>query len=512
MATGAETQESLQPASQFGLQGIHLAAGRSLRKFWPEWCTLALFAALVACAIPFHEPWADEAQTWQLARSLPLLPLFDTYIRYEVSPGLWPLFLWILIRLHVTYTGLHWICGAIAAASTGLLLFKSPFPRWLKLPLPFTCFLLFQYAVVARSYVLVPPLMFLAAAMWKKSPLRLALALGLLANVSLHATVIATGLALVYLIEQARVSGVRAMLVQRRLAGAAVLFFALCVCALCTAWPPHDLAFAPDRGLPTYIPRLVTALLWPVCDPQFLSIAFWVVVAILFHARRSLLSLLPIFLYAGFCGVAYLVWWHAGLMVVLLIGLLWVTWPPAAQLVEGRERYGRIAFAVMIATQIGWSGYAIYYDHYFAFAPDPATAAYLRPYVNEGASIAVTYVKDYRAGSGQQFLSVGPEPFYDHNIYANTPYPFWWWSKQDRSEAKFDELLPSHPRIVLVVSIRPGSVLQFDLDHPVYRSLASEGYQYRKMFCGSQPMGFQLGLTVCHAIYEYPMRPDAKSK
>jgi len=96
---------------------------------WPEWTTLAAYAALVAFAIPFHEPWADEAQAWQLARTLSLADLFKTFIRYEASPGLWHFLLWILIKAHVSYTGLHWICGAIAVASTSLLIFRSPLPR-----------------------------------------------------------------------------------------------------------------------------------------------------------------------------------------------------------------------------------------------------------------------------------------------------------------------------------------------------------------------------------------------
>ena len=35
---------------------------------WPEWITLTVYAALIAFAIPFHEPFVDEAQSWQLAQ------------------------------------------------------------------------------------------------------------------------------------------------------------------------------------------------------------------------------------------------------------------------------------------------------------------------------------------------------------------------------------------------------------------------------------------------------------
>src|ERR1700692_545385 len=90
------------------------------RSRWPEWATVVLYAGVVAFAIPYHEPWADEAQAWQLARSLPLVALFQKYIRYEGSPGLWHLLLWILSRAHVSYTGMHWISGGIAVAGIAI--------------------------------------------------------------------------------------------------------------------------------------------------------------------------------------------------------------------------------------------------------------------------------------------------------------------------------------------------------------------------------------------------------
>ncbi len=40
---------------------------------WPEYLTLTAYTALVAFTIPHYEPWADEAQAWQLARTIALL-------------------------------------------------------------------------------------------------------------------------------------------------------------------------------------------------------------------------------------------------------------------------------------------------------------------------------------------------------------------------------------------------------------------------------------------------------
>lgn len=65
-----------QPASD-DLRAFERLAAR-LRLRWPEWATLSAYAALVAYIIPYHEPIADEAQAWQLARSLSLPALFQT--------------------------------------------------------------------------------------------------------------------------------------------------------------------------------------------------------------------------------------------------------------------------------------------------------------------------------------------------------------------------------------------------------------------------------------------------
>jgi hypothetical protein len=256
---------------------------------WPEWGALLLYAALVALAIPYHEPWVDEAQAWQLARNLSLTSLFRTYIRFEGAPGLWHFLLWMMVRMHISYAGLHWICGAVATVATWILLFKSPFPRYLKLSLPFTYFLLFQYAIVARNYVLAPLLLFLAAMAWRKSAWGLALALGLLANVSLHAAVISGGLALVYAIEQIRSGRMQSFGERRKLLLCGLLLLGFYAFAIWTAWPPRDFSLSSVRGQSSiYLLRAVYSLLWPACQPWIVSVPFWAATAFWFHGRGKL--------------------------------------------------------------------------------------------------------------------------------------------------------------------------------------------------------------------------------
>ncbi len=485
------------------------------RSRWPEWCALSLYAGLVAFAIPYHEPGVDEAQAWQLARSLPLGSLFKTYIRYEGSPGLWHFLLWIMTRAHVSYSGLHWICGAIATAGVSLLIFKSPLPRYLKLSFPFTYFLLFQYAVVARNYLLVPIFFFALAICWKKKPLMVALMLGLLANTALHAAVLSGGLAIVYAFEQVRSGTLREPRRRRRLLLCALLLVAFYAFAIWTAWPPKDLSthLSLVRGQSRpFFSNAIASLAWAICEPSILSVLFWGVIALWFAARRKLQYLLPLLFFAALSGAVFFNWWHAGLLVPFLIFVLWVTWPAPASGAFEFDKAARLALIVMIATQLGWSGYALFYDHYFAYSPDRAAAGFLKPYVQQNATIAVTYLPDEPSKQIHAYPSVGIQPYFDHNIFANTPYPFWWWSNKDPSEERFQALLPTHPRIVLVEVASQGAVPDGDFRNEKFSALVREGYQYRRTFCGSSPIRFDIGLTICHVFFEYPQKAAASGK
>ena len=433
------------------MQGIPVYDGirYELRSRWPEWLSVSAFAAVVAFAIPYHEPWVDEAQAWQLARSLSLRELFQTHIRYEATPGLWHFLLWILNRAHVSYAGMHWICGGIAVVSTSILAFHSPFPRYIKLTLPFTFFLLFQYAVVARGYVLVPLMLFVIAWWWKRSPLAVSIVLGLLANCALHAAVISGGLAIVWLVEQLRAGAHHLPARRAKLLLCASIVLSLYAFAVWTSWPPSDMAghieiFRSMR--PSFIDSALAALFIPTCQPAFLSVFFWIVIFSVFVWRRSLLYLLPVLFFAVFSGVVPSSFWHWGLAVPLLVCLLWMTWPSPEPRMLPHEIAGRTALIYMIGVQILWSAYAIHFDHFNAYSADRAAAQFLRPLLGREGKVAVTSIDDHPMPISN---ATGILPYFNRNIYMNQPEPFYLWSDKNDSDSLFDALLPSHPAVVL---------------------------------------------------------------
>ncbi|MDP9037836.1 MAG: hypothetical protein M3O02_01015 [Acidobacteriota bacterium] len=212
-----------------------------------EAITLAVYAVILALTIPFHERWADEAQAWLIARDNSLWDIFYRRLHYEGTPGLWHLILWAATRLHLPYASINWISGLFALAGAFLWLRYSPFPTLLRLLVPLTFWMQYQYAVTARSYSLVPLFAFALCALIARErprPLLFALLAGLMANLSLYAFLWAGTLTLVYLPALWRR---RAHLASRSaLPLAALLFGCLTLFAVYTALPASDLVSRQD--------------------------------------------------------------------------------------------------------------------------------------------------------------------------------------------------------------------------------------------------------------------------
>ena len=64
-----------------------------------------LYALLSAFTAYRHEPWADEAQSWLLARDAGLIQLWTKLLHYEGTPGLWQTLLHVLIRIGLSLFG-----------------------------------------------------------------------------------------------------------------------------------------------------------------------------------------------------------------------------------------------------------------------------------------------------------------------------------------------------------------------------------------------------------------------
>ena len=467
----------------------------------PEILALSGYVALLTYAIPRHEPWADEAQAWQLARSVPIQQLFTHFLREEGSPGLWHLLLAGLSWLHVTYSGYHWAAGIIATIGVALLIFVSPFPRSIRLALPFTFFFAFQYAVVARSYVLVPALMFCLALSWRRSPIVVALLLGLLGNVAAHVLMLSIGFAWVYLVEIWR--GDRKVESRSHLYLAGGLVAILYSFALWTVLPhpsdltylePYQQQFGLASKLATWVIRAFLSVSFAVMKPGILAIPLWIFIALRFSNSGRQYYLLPIVTFAMF-SANHVNFWHAGLVIPTVVTLFWIAWPGIRQ--PQISSALTISVACFIVMQWGWTIYAVRY-HPYASAPE--TARFLAPRVTAGDNMALTYVDhdEMRA-----YNSIAIAPYFDHPIFLNQQSPFWLWRSNQNTPEQFKTAMAHNPSLVLAVFYGRE---KFDpakhLIGPRMLFLRQQGYHLTHTFCAEKPEGFGWREETCDLVFE----------
>ncbi len=478
------------------------SGSRTRLRLWPEWLTLFLYSSLLAFAIPFHEPWADEAQAWQMARALSVHDLFFHALRYEGSPSLWHLLLHGLIRLHVSYAAMHWLVALVAVCGMSLLIFFAPFPRWVRLTLPFTFFFAFQYAVVARSYIFAPLLAFAVAIFWNRNTIILAILLGLLANTSLHGFALAAALGIVYLLETRR--GLHEPEHPRIALSILVAFFAV---ALLTALPPPaDLTFDDEVLHQSVGTRLEAApflafayLLRAFAHPWQLALPLVVAALWLIYRIAGKLYLVPVLTVAMFSGLSYWNYWHLGFASIAVITTSWIAWRHIKPSWNWAVTY---LFAIWLAIQLSYSVFAFAWDHKYAYSPDQAAAQYLAHFVDNGLPLALTVANKSEVGA---FHSVGLGPYFDHPIFINQPHLYWLWTMHEHTAEQFKEALAQNPAAIVAMfythnnhRFDPTRDLDIRRLHPLYE----RGYGVTHVFCGEKPEDLALREEICEIVLE----------
>lgn len=147
-------------------------------------CTgFILFSIITLVTIFLHEPWIDEVHAWFLAKEYSVSRLIYE-MRYEGHFILWYLILMPFAKHNFPIITLNIISWFISCISVAFFLWKSPFTLSAKLVALCSNALLFWYPVVSRCYVLLIPLLFMLASIYKKRNERLFLFAILLAMLS----------------------------------------------------------------------------------------------------------------------------------------------------------------------------------------------------------------------------------------------------------------------------------------------------------------------------------------
>lgn len=418
---------------------------------WWQYAALAVYVLLLVIIIPRHEPWTDEAQAWLLARDAPPWQLVTAFIRYEGTPALWHLLLAVPAHLGLPYATVKVVSGVLATVSAFLVLRCSPLPTPIRLLLPFSYFLAYQYAVVARSYVLLEFLVLLAAATWRRRydrPGPFALTLAVLANVSLHGLIIGGVLAGFFLLGLIRRSDRPTAAVSRHAGYLLVMGtgFAVSVFQLI---PPPDLVFpkgyATDIGLIWTTIRLrvngAFATYWWATMIVLLASTWWLwrkrVLALFVALMVPLLMLFS---------VKYSNPWHEGILLLVWTFALWVAFDQegnAGRRFTAAARQGFVAIVcVILLGQVWWTAQTYWREYWETYSAAGDVAAYIAQQGLEDERLFATSLQ-----------SVAIQPYFDRNIFYNynngEPYAFWRWSTDPTLDENLARIPVDQPELVV---------------------------------------------------------------
>ena len=129
-----------------------------------------LYAVFTLIIVLHHETWADEAQVWLLAKHL---SIFDfSLFKHLVNEG-HPSFFYILMmpfaKMNMSIIFMQIFCWICMVCSVFLFLQYSPFNKFAKFSIITSAGFLYFFPVIARSYSILPLLVFLLAILYPKS-------------------------------------------------------------------------------------------------------------------------------------------------------------------------------------------------------------------------------------------------------------------------------------------------------------------------------------------------------
>jgi hypothetical protein len=387
---------------------------------------LLSLATLVFYTVSKHEPWADEAQAWLVARDFGWWRMIFSELRYEGHPPFWFAILWPAIHFfHMPYAYLGYLGGSIAILGLAVLIFFAPFPRALRYLIASSFFFVYQYAVIARPYVLMPLLGFGAAYFYRKGLSRIlpfALCIALLIQVSSYAAVIAIALAMFYFLQLVPRWKELAEKDRQRVISAGALVVASLILVVAVLYPRADsslMAEATRRTLEQHLQLVLEGLVGAFADSALFAVPLLIIAAIWAHQRQALM-LMTLSVGGTACVYGFLRGYghHQGLITIAFVVFLWAVWPSSDQL-QGLARESRrihhgmfAALLLVFAWHCTWSYTSIRND-------------WAGPY--SGARDAAMFLKSVHADQvgcrGYSFWAVGVQPYFDHNIFVNQGSP-----------------------------------------------------------------------------------------
>ena len=398
--------------------GTALAHSRQSRRIqkrehalrWLDFGILSAYAFAVAVAVAHHEPWADEAEAWLIARELPFRQMLSE-MHFEVSPGLWHAILWLAQHgFHLPYSDMNWIGAAFAIAGAALLVLAAPFPRIVRYLMASSYYVVYQYAVIARPYVMLLLFGGLAALAYRhRKPLQLAVAVSLLSFVSVHGAILAFAIAVGATWHAISEWKHLDLLQRKRYLRALAIILAAFALMIAITYPSRDVSALAHSLHGGGKAKLVRTLNDVAVEPWQLSVILIALLAAFATMRReSMVFALAVGTLIAFQSRIYGAPHHEGTIVIAIIVALWIAWPTRE---EPRSHFTLITSTVLaciFAVQTCWAVVAWRHDYQMPYSGAADAARYLK---SVGATRANTF--------GTNFGVVAIQAYFPGNSFGN---------------------------------------------------------------------------------------------
>ena len=225
-----------------------------------------------------HELWLDEAHHWLLARdSVSMLDLFKN-TRYEGHPILWNILLFGITRCTLNPFWMQFLHILISTSVVFIFLRKAPFSFVFKTLFIFGYFMLFEYNVISRNYILGVLFLFLTCSVFKDRNTKFTLLcvyLAIAANSHMMFVIISFAVFLTLLLEQFQNKN---LFNKTNLVGYFIFVIGITI-AIFQIIPPSDTLFFDHVNQMTFTEKFTKGFIslfkGLITIPDFRTIHFW---------------------------------------------------------------------------------------------------------------------------------------------------------------------------------------------------------------------------------------------
>lgn len=377
---------------------------------------LAVFITLSIIVGLKHEYWADEANAWLIAADSSFIELFTKYMHTDGHPALFHVIIKAFQLFGLSYDNFRIISLIFSTLGVAYFLFKSNYKWYIKVLLPFTYFVFYQYTIVTRGYCLVLLLLGILASLWDKKqekPIPFTILLILLLSLESYTYLIAGSIYLLYIVEYLYEYKRTKKHNKTYIICLIILFISFLLTAL-YVMPRSDSTFKPAL-IPYFLSNtFITSFNTNFIIKIILSIviAFFGIKVLLKKKDKMTEAILIMGPLIAFYTIIYCNYWHSGILFILIIFLGWIYNYSEIKLFN-------ILLVIVCVIQISWSVCSCIYDYNESYSPAKEAAEFIKEYDYENMKIY-----------GMEFYESAINAYFDKNIFYNwnKDLRFFYWS------------------------------------------------------------------------------------